>query len=126
MKLSLTKIRNGWRVTREYYPGDMHAHFCSEDAAKKFMHLMKRGIKPKNSWFLEAARRILTDEEYHHYIDESLKRLEQGIPIPAELVVLARLFNPDLGKFPSQYTPEDVKKVEQGAQYVPERDQGSA
>lgn len=74
MKLTLTKIRGGYRVTREYHPGDLHAHFNSEDAAKKFMYLMKKGIKPKKGWFLEAARRVLTTEEYEHLKSETKQR----------------------------------------------------
>lgn len=64
MKLSLTKIRSGVRVTRTDLPGDKHTHFANEETAKNFIRLIRKGIKPDNSRFQESARRVLTDKEY--------------------------------------------------------------
>jgi len=61
-------VQDGWLVCRK--GTDKHSHFKSKPAAKNLKHLLIRGIKPKSPYYLESARRLLTQDEFEHLHDK--------------------------------------------------------
>lgn len=58
-----------------YRPGtDKHSHFRSKRAAKNFISLMKKRLRPRSPYYQESARRVLTVEEFNHLKDEPKQR----------------------------------------------------
>ena len=54
----------GYVVIRVGADYDMHAHIKSMNGCHQLMRLIDKGLEPKSQWLREAARRILTAEEF--------------------------------------------------------------
>ena len=65
MNLRYKKIQKGYIVYRVDGEYRQHSHFASKSGAMKLIELINlRHKMPKNSYFVTAAKRILTDKEF--------------------------------------------------------------
>lgn len=58
----LKHVSSGYIVARKGC--DAHSHFKHRAGANRLIKLIDKGVKPRNAYFREAARRILTQEEW--------------------------------------------------------------
>lgn len=72
MILIVKRVHNGWIVCRK--GTEKHSHFRSGTAARNFKGLITRGLKPKSPYYLESARRVLTEDEFKHLKDEKKQK----------------------------------------------------
>ena len=70
-ELHIKKIRNGTFILYNKYTGG-HSHFRNRKAAATCRRLLIKGIMPKQPYFRETARRVLTDDDW-----ESLRQKKQ-------------------------------------------------
>jgi len=63
----IKKVHDGWLVSVDGRKG--HGHFKKRNGCNKLVSILKRGKMPKKSYFREAARRILTEDEFESLID---------------------------------------------------------
>lgn len=49
------------RVNGEY---EQHSHFKRKSGALKLIELIRMGLMPKKPYFIKAAKRLLTEEEF--------------------------------------------------------------
>ncbi len=63
MRLYIKKVRDGYIVCR--CGSNKHSHFKSEHGAKDFLKFMKKGLLPKSPYFIESAKRVLTEKEFN-------------------------------------------------------------
>jgi hypothetical protein len=61
-ELRFKKVHDGYIVF--IYGREGHAHFRSARGCQKLIRLISHGRLPKESYFRNAAKRILTDDEY--------------------------------------------------------------
>lgn len=72
--LKRIEVHNGWIVYRVGGTRKQHTHFYNKKAAGAFLKLMKKGILPNNHYFLESARRVLTEKEFKQLRKERKKQ----------------------------------------------------
>lgn len=63
------KVHDGWIVTVE--GRDEHSHFNKRRGCMILVKTLCRGKMPRKPYFREAARRILTDDEFRSLIDHN-------------------------------------------------------
>jgi len=63
----IKKVHDGWIVTIE--GRKEHGHFKKRKGCLLLLKSLKKGKMPDKSYFREAARRILTDDEFRSLID---------------------------------------------------------
>lgn len=63
-KIAKDQIQHCWAIYRVGGNKDQHAHFGRYAACKRLEKILKAGECPYSPWYQEAARRLLTHEEY--------------------------------------------------------------
>ena len=63
----IKKVHDGWIVTID--GRDEHSHFNKRKGCLILIKTLYQGKMPNNPYFREAARRILTDDEFSSLID---------------------------------------------------------
>lgn len=58
--MKLMRVCGGWIIAN----GDRHAHFESKRAAEICIDLLDRSQLPTNRYYLQAAKRLLSDEDF--------------------------------------------------------------
>lgn len=61
--LKYKEVRDGYIVYRK--DTEKHTHFKSKNGARKFLYLMNKNLLPQSPYFVESARRLLTEEEFN-------------------------------------------------------------
>ena len=67
---TIKKTHRDWIVIRN--DTQAHSHFKHKDGCDKLLQLVLKQVRPKNGYFLKAAQRILTVDEY-----ERLKAIDK-------------------------------------------------
>ena len=62
MSLHFKEVKDGYIV---YKKGtEKHTHFKNKHGARKFLYLMNNRLMPESPYFVESARRVLTEDEF--------------------------------------------------------------
>ena len=64
MSLHFKEVKDGYIVYRK--GSEKHTHFSSKHGARKFLYLMNKGLLPNSPYFVESARRVLTEDEFNN------------------------------------------------------------
>jgi len=62
LSLHYKEVKDGYIVYRK--GTEKHTHFNSKHGARKFLYLMNKNLLPQSPYFVESARRVLTEEEF--------------------------------------------------------------
>ncbi len=63
MNLHFKEVKDGYIVYRD--GTRKHTHFKSKHGARKFIYLMDKSLLPQSPYFVESAKRVLTEEEFN-------------------------------------------------------------
>jgi hypothetical protein len=61
----IIKSHDGYVIKRIDGEYGHHSHFHSRQGAQKLLRLIVKGVKPKEDYFITAAKRILTEDEFN-------------------------------------------------------------
>lgn len=64
MRFTIKRTSHDYVVIRMGGEYDQHSHFNSRSGAKKIIELIQHGKRPKKKYFIIAAKRLLTEEEF--------------------------------------------------------------
>lgn len=77
MTLIVKRVKDGWIVCRS--GSCKHSHFRSKSAAVNLKQLLIKGIMPKSPYYLESARRLLTEDEFKYLkVEHKQKYVNRG------------------------------------------------
>ena len=62
--LGYKKVQKGHLIYRHNGTREQHTHFTTKTAAYRFLNLMNKGLLPKSPYFIESAKRVLTEREF--------------------------------------------------------------
>lgn len=65
-KFKVLSHRNNFivvKINNTFY--NQHSHFTTYHSAVEFVNLMEKGIMPHSEYFIVAAKRLLTEEEFN-------------------------------------------------------------
>ena len=68
MTLIVRRVEDGWVLYRK--GTERHSHFRSKYAASTLKKLLIKGIRPKSLYYIESAKRLLTEKELSELHDE--------------------------------------------------------
>ena len=64
MRFTIKRTSHDYVVIRVEGEYDQHSHFKSKSGARKIIELIEHGKRPTKKYFVIAARRLLTEEEF--------------------------------------------------------------
>lgn len=67
------KVRRGYLLKRCYGDYKQHAHFRNYEGAIRCLDFIKDNELPRNDYFREALKRLLTDEEFSNLREKKAK-----------------------------------------------------
>lgn len=79
MLVQIKKVKNGWLLFNDCGGYERHSHFKNEKAARACLNLINKGIMPKQPYFIETCKRVLSKKEFERL--ESKRRKEKYINI---------------------------------------------
>ena len=71
--IKIKKVRHGWILYNDTLGYEAHSHFKDERAARCCMTLINRGIFPKQPYYQETCRRVLSKKDYESLVSKKLR-----------------------------------------------------
>lgn len=79
-KYKILQTRNDFVVRNTELEYKKHAHFKKSKDIYKFINIISKGLLPKSSYWREAARRLLSEDEYEKLRDKRKPRyINKGV-----------------------------------------------
>lgn len=71
--IKLKKVRDGYILYNTKGGYEKHSHFRNKKSACKCRTLINKGIMPKQPYFIESARRLLSEKEFEQLKKKKVK-----------------------------------------------------